>query len=183
MALTPSNMLSLGTKAPDFSLLDSVSDTIVSLNEAKGTQGTVIMFICNHCPYVKRIGYRLAEDTKLLMSQGINVLAVMSNDYQAVPADSPENMKAFIKEYSFEFPYLVDEQQSVGKLYDAVCTPDFFGFNKDGELQYRGRLDDAKMADDSSRTPELLNAMKMIAETGKGPQQQSASMGCSIKWR
>jgi len=117
------------------------------------------------------------------MDEGINVLAIMSNDYQSVPADSPQNMKKFSNHYGFKFPYLIDETQKVGKTYNAVCTPDFFGLNKDGELQYRGRLDDAKMGDAINRTPELLNAMRQIAETGNGPETQMASMGCSIKWR
>lgn len=110
------------------------------------------------------------------------MLAIMSNDYKSVPADSPANMEKFAKQHGFLFPYLVDENQRVGKQYGAVCTPDFFGFNKHGALQYRGRLDDAKMSNDAHRTPELVNAMRQIAATGKGPAQQTPSMGCSIKW-
>lgn len=116
------------------------------------------------------------------MDEGINVLAVMSNDYQSVSADSPENMKKFAEENNFPFPYLVDEGQHIGRAYDAICTPDFFGLNSRGELQYRGRLDDAKMDNTTDRTPELANAMRLIAETGSGPEKQQPSMGCSIKW-
>ena len=117
------------------------------------------------------------------MAEGINVLAVMSNDFTYVESDSPPNMKHYAERYGWNFPYLVDETQEVGQSYNAVCTPDFFGFNKDGELQYRGRLDSAGMRDASNREPELLNAMRLIAETGKGPEKQAPSMGCSIKWR
>ena len=169
-------------EAPDFTLKDADGNPF-TMSEQLGGKGLLIAFICNHCPYVQRIASRLAEDTKLLMSEGINVLAVMSNDYQTYQADSPEHMKQFARESGFTFPYLVDEDQSIGKLYNAICTPDFFGFNSAGQLQYRGRLDDAKMNDASSRVPELINAMRMIAETGKGPEHQHPSMGCSIKWR
>lgn len=143
----------------------------------------MIAFICNHCPYVKAIAPRLAQDAALLMAQGINVIAVMSNDYQHFDADSPANMQKFSTLHGFGFPYLVDENQAVGKAYGAICTPDFFGFNHRGELQYRGRLDDAAMGDASNRVAELVNAMQLIAQTGKGPNIQKPSMGCSIKWR
>ncbi|MGI9514931.1 MAG: thioredoxin family protein [Anderseniella sp.] len=170
-----------GWKAPDFTLQDPDGSSF-TLSEQLGENGLLIAFICNHCPYVQAIADRLATDTAELMEEGINVLAVMSNDYLNVPADSPANMKLFAERHGFTFPYLVDEDQSVGKAYGAVCTPDFFGFNKDGELQYRGRLDDAKMADPAHRTRELVDAMRQIAETGNGPRQQTPSMGCSIKW-
>ncbi|PMN64278.1 thioredoxin family protein [Enterovibrio norvegicus] len=171
-----------GWKAPEFMLKDPDGNSF-TMSEHLGEKGLLIMFICNHCPYVQRISKRLAQDTQSLLDEGINVLAVMSNDYHRVQSDSPENMKIFASENDFNFPYLVDEDQSVGKAYNAVCTPDFFGFNAAGELQYRGRLDDAKMMDASNRVPELINAMRMIAETGIGPKTQSPSMGCSIKWR
>lgn len=171
-----------GWKAPDFTLKDAYGKRF-TMTDHLGDKGLLIVFICNHCPYVQRIGQRLAEDTALLMSEGINVLAIMSNDYRRIEADSPDNMKRFAKQYGFTFPYLVDEDQSVGQQYGAVCTPDFFGFNHQGELQYRGRLDDARMDDSADRTPELINAMRQIAETGQGPQTQTPSMGCSIKWR
>ena len=171
-----------GWQAPEFTLANP-DGKLYTLSEQLGDSGLLIAFICNHCPYVKAIADRLAADTDLLMSQGINVLAVMSNDYQSYPSDSPENMTLFASKHRFSFPYLVDEDQAVAKTYDAVCTPDFFGFNKEGELHYRGRLDDAKMDDATSRIPELVNAMQLIAKTGSGPKQQHASMGCSIKWR
>ena len=183
MALTESNMLPLGTKAPDFSLPDTVSDKILRLSDVASDKATVIMFLCNHCPYVQRIGDRLASDARVLMAEGINVLAVMSNDYTYSAEDSPEKMKQFAADHGFGFPYLVDESQEVGKAYGAVCTPDFFGLNSSAELQYRGRLDDAKMGNADSRTLELVNAMRLIAQTGSGPEQQIPSMGCSIKWR
>jgi peroxiredoxin len=172
-----------GWKAPDFTLKDAYGKSF-TMHEHLGEKGLLILFICNHCPYVKRIAEHLAEDTRLLMAEGINVLAIMSNDYSLKPQDSPENMKKFAKLFGFTFPYLVDEEQSVGRQYGAICTPDFFGFNSKGELQYRGRLDNARMGEDAAkRIPELVNAMRMIAETGNGPQHQYPSMGCSIKWR
>ena len=171
-----------GWKAPDFTLKTAVGEE-VSMSAQIGQSGLLIAFICNHCPYVIAIAERLSADAKALQSVGINVLAVMSNDYRAYPADSPPKMIDFSNKYDFQFPYLVDEDQSVGRAYNAVCTPDFFGLNKDGELQYRGRLDDARMGDASSRKPELLDAMYLVAETGKGPLEQTPSMGCSIKWR
>ena len=170
-----------GWKAPDFTLKDPDGNSY-SLSDYLGEKGVLVTFICNHCPYVQGIGERLAADAQTLMNEGINVLAVMSNDYRFVSTDSPANMKLFAQHYGFPFPYLVDEDQSVGKAYGAVCTPDFFGFNKDGELQYRGRLDSAGMGDPQNRTPELLNAMRQIAATGPGPREQVPSMGCSIKW-
>ena len=171
-----------GWQAPDFTLRDPAGITY-NMRDHLGQKGLLVAFICNHCPYVKTIAARLAEDTRILIDEGVNVLAIMSNDYRAVPADNPENMQRFAATHGFPFPYLVDEDQSVGQAYGAVCTPDFFGFNAKGELQYRGRLDDAGMGDASGRTPELLNAMRLIAQTGQGPQEQTPSMGCSIKWR
>lgn len=170
-----------GWQAPDFTLQDPDGQSF-SMRDHLGEKGLLIAFICNHCPYVKRIGARLAQDTRELMDEGIHVLAVMSNDYRLVAEDSPSNMLTFAAQYGFPFPYLVDEDQSVGKAYGAVCTPDFFGFNKDGGLQYRGRLDDARMDGDENRTRELVDAMRMIAATGEGPREQFPSMGCSIKW-
>ena len=179
--LLNSPICDFGWKALDFELMDPDGKSY-RMSDHLGDNGLLIAFICNHCPYVKAIGERLAADTEELMAEGINVLAVMSNDYRRVEADSPANMKRFAEQFGFKFPYLVDEDQSVGKTYGAVCTPDFFGFNKDGGLQYRGRLDDARMGDAASRTRELVDAMRLIAQTGNGPQEQTASMGCSIKW-
>ena len=171
----------LGWKAAPFTLNDPDGNTF-SLDELKGENGTLVAFICNHCPYVQAIIGRLVADARALQEEGISVIAINSNDYRYVPADSPPMMKSFAAQHGFTFPYLVDEDQSVGKTYGAVCTPDFFGFNADGELQYRGRLDDARMGDASDRTAELLNAMRQVAETGQGPAEQIPSIGCSIKW-
>lgn len=170
-----------GWKAPDFTLKDPDGDSF-TMSEHLGDKGLLIAFICNHCPYVQAIADRLAEDALELQAEGINVMAVMSNDYRYVQADSPPNMKKFATQHGFAFPYLVDETQQVGRAYGAVCTPDFFGLNKNGELQYRGRIDDAGMGDADNRTKELVLAMKQIAETGEGPRQQTPSIGCSIKW-
>lgn len=175
-------LCNFGWQAPNFTLKDP-DGSAFTMTDHLGEKGLLIAFICNHCPYVQAIADRLAEDAAQLKAEGINVLAVMSNDYEYVPADSPQRMKAFAAQHGFDFPYLVDEEQAVAKAYDAICTPDFFGFNKEGELQYRGRLDDARMGSAEDRVAELVNAMRLIAETGKGPQQQSPSMGCSIKWR
>ena len=170
-----------GWKALDFTLKDPDGNAY-TMSDHLGDKGLLITFICNHCPYVQAVGERLAADARTLMDEGIGVLAVMSNDYRHVPSDGPAYMKQFAAHYGFPFPYLVDEDQSVGKSYRAICTPDFFGLNKDGELQYRGRLDSAGMGNPQNRIPELLNAMRQIATTGEGPREQFPSMGCSIKW-
>lgn len=155
-----------------------------TLEKCRGENGTLVMFICNHCPYVKAIQDRLVQDTLELQEIGINSVAIMSNDTVAFPDDSLENMQKTAEQFSYPFPYLLDESQEIARAYGAVCTPDFFGYNKDLKLQYRGRLDDTTP---SNKTPDarrdLVEAMKMIADTGKGPEQQTASMGCSIKWR
>ena len=171
-----------GWQAEPFTLSDPDGKSY-SLQDLYGEKGLLIAFICNHCPYVKAVVDRFAADARALQSEGINVVAIMPNDYQKVPADSPANMKRFAKQHGFSFPYLIDEDQSVARAYDAVCTPDFFGFDANGQLQYRGRIDDARMDDATNRKPELLEAMRQIAATGKGPEEQHASMGCSIKWR
>lgn len=171
-----------GWPAPDFTLPDTNGKSH-SLSEQLNSNGLLIAFICNHCPYVKAIADRLVNDMAELQAADINVLAIMSNDYQHYPEDSPENMQLFAQQHGFSFPYLIDHDQSVARAYQAVCTPDFFGFNNNGELQYRGRLDNAKMATEENRNKELVNAMLQIAQTGKGPAEQTASMGCSIKWR
>ena len=170
-----------GWKAPEFTLKDPDGKSF-TMSENLGDKGLLVMFLCNHCPYVQAIAERLADDTNWLKENGIGVLAVMSNDYRYVSIDSPPNMKKFAQRAGWNFPYLVDEDQSVGKAYGAVCTPDFFGLNKDGELQYRGRLDDARMGNPSSRKKELVKAMLQIGETGQGSRQQTPSLGCSIKW-
>ena len=180
--LLGSPLCDFGWQAPNFSLKDPDGHSH-TMTDYLGERGLLIAFICNHCPYVQTIADRLATDTALLMAEGINVLAVMSNDYEYVPMDAPENMKIFAAQYKFTFPYLIDKDQSVGRVYKAICTPDFFGLNRKGQLQYRGRLDDVPhMQDVSNRTPELVNAMREIAETTHGPRAQNPSMGCSIKW-
>ncbi|WOO42303.1 thioredoxin family protein [Rubellicoccus peritrichatus] len=172
----------MGWRGPDFALPDP-DGKLFSLDQLKGEKGTLIAFICNHCPYVQAVIDRLVADANALRAEGVNTVAISSNDYRYVPADSPPMMKQFAKQHNFSFPYLVDEDQSVAINYGAVCTPDFFGFNAAGELQYRGRLDDARMGEATKRNPELLNAMLQIAKTEKGPAKQLPSMGCSIKWR
>lgn len=149
-----------------------------------GPNGLVVVFICNHCPYVKAVIDRIVRDAQDLADLGIGFVAINANDASAYPDDSFENMKLFAQMHGFPFPYLHDEAQTVARSWDAVCTPDFFGFNRDRELQYRGRLDASRKAagpEDARR--DLYEAMKLIAETGKGPQEQVASMGCSIKWK
>lgn len=172
-----------GKKAVDFSL-PGVDQQVWTLEKCMGTNGLLIMFISNHCPYVKAIRKKLVRDTRDLIPLGINSVAIMPNDTVAYPDDSVENMRKVSAEFGFPFPYLLDETQEVAKAYDAICTPDFFGYNANLELQYRGRLDAAgpKSEDDTQRR-ELFEAMNQIAETGKGPEEQIPSMGCSIKWR
>ena len=142
------------------------------------------MFICNHCPYVKAVRERLVRDAAELRSLGVNSVAIMSNDVHDYPEDSFDNMRRIAAEFDFPFPYLLDESQEVARAYGAVCTPDFFGYNADLELQYRGRLDESRKetAPEGVRR-DLFEAMKLVAETGKGPEEQIPSMGCSIKWR
>ena len=156
----------------------------MSFTQSAGANGLLLAFICNHCPYVKAVIARLVADAALLAEAGVNTLAVMPNDYHAYPDDRPEMMRAFAARHGFNFPYLLDEEQAAARAFGAVCTPDFFGFNRAGELQYRGRLDDAgRDAAARDRRAELLDAMRQVAETGRGPAEQAASMGCSIKWK
>ena len=171
-----------GWKAVDFSLL-GVDGRHYALGDVRGENGTLIVFICNHCPYVKAVAKRLERDIRDLRQFGIGALAIMPNDTAAYPEDAFENMKVFAKQNGFTFPYVIDETQDIARAYSAVCTPDFFGFNRDDELQYRGRLDESKttLVPDARRV--LFEAMKQVAETGKGPEDQTPSMGCSIKWR
>ncbi len=172
-----------GWKAPDFTLPATDGKTY-SLADVRGEKGTLIMFICNHCPYVKAVIDRIVRDAKALQDLGIGVAAICSNDAEQYPDDSFENMKVFAERHGFTFPYLHDESQDIARAYNAVCTPDFFGFNADLELQYRGRLDASrKEAAPPDARRELFEAMKQVAETGKGPEEQIPSMGCSIKWK
>jgi peroxiredoxin len=181
--LTQTPICDFGKKAVPFKL-KSTEGKIISLDDLKGENGTLIMFICNHCPYVKAITKDIVEDCNELKKLGINSIAISSNDPTDYPEDSFENMIEFAKKNQFSFPYLIDETQEIAKAYDAVCTPDFFGYNKDLELQYRGRSRELKnlipIRDDES---DLYKAMKQIAETNNGPKHQIPSAGCSIKWK
>lgn len=183
MALTETPICNFGARAPDFTL-KGVDGNKWSLTDCAGEKGTLVMFICNHCPYVKAIRQRLVRDTRELLDYGIRSVAIMPNDTDNYPEDSFENMQKFARENDFPFPYLIDETQEVARAYGAVCTPDFFGYNADLELQYRGRLDAGKTEPPPAYTRrDLFEAMKQIAETGRGPKEQISSMGCSIKWR
>jgi peroxiredoxin len=172
-----------GWKAVDAKLPD-ISGKTFTIFENAGPNGLVIAFICNHCPYVRAVIDRIVRDANDLKALGIGFVAINSNDAEAYPQDSFENMKKFAAQHHFTFPYLHDEDQSVARAYDAACTPDFFGFNSQFELQYRGRLDASRKetgAADLRR--DLFEAMKMVAGSGKGPEEQIPSMGCSIKWK
>lgn len=172
-----------GRGAPDFRLPGTDGRTW-SLAEIAGPKGTLVMFICNHCPYVKAVVDRIVRDARDLQALGIGVAAVMSNDVAAYPEDSFANMKDFAARHGFTFPYLYDEGQEVARAYDAVCTPDFFGYDAGLGLQYRGRLDASRReAGPADARRELYEAMRAVAETGRGPAGQIPSMGCSIKWR
>jgi peroxiredoxin len=172
-----------GQPAIDFEL-PGTDGKIWTLEDCAGDNGLLVMFICNHCPYVKAITDRLVRDAYDLRALGINSVAIMSNDPADYPEDSFENMQKIAEEFDFPFPYLFDETQQTAQAYGAVCTPDFFGYNKDLQLQYRGRLDESRKeaaAPDVRR--DLYEAMRQVAETGRGPEEQIPSMGCSIKWR
>jgi len=182
MTLTETPICNFGEKAKNFNLL-STENKKISLNDVKGKNGTLVMFICNHCPYVKAVIDDIAHDCKLLEKDGVKSLAIMSNDTNDYPEDSFDNMINFAKKHRFVFPYLIDQTQKVAKNYGAVCTPDFFGYNNKLELQYRGRfreLRDLKPVRNSES--DLLKAMRLIIQTGKGPKEQIPSMGCNIKW-
>ena len=182
MSLTKTPICNFGEKAKNFNLLTTENKKL-TLNDIKGENGTLIMFICNHCPYVKAIIKDLVSDVKFLEDLGIKSAGIMSNDVKNYPEDSFENMISFSKSNNFSFPYLIDETQNVAKKYGAVCTPDFFGYNKNLELQYRGRMRELKdLKPVISGDSDLYKAMKLIAETGNGPKDQIPSMGCNIKW-
>ena len=171
-----------GWKAVDFAL-EGVDGKTYSLKDVAGPKGTLVVFICNHCPYVKSVIDRLVRDAAALKAEGIGTIAIMSNDTENYPEDSFDNMKLFAEQHGFGFPYVIDRSQQVARAYDAVCTPDFFGFNKDLELQYRGRLDESKTTPVEGARRELYEAMAQVAHSGQGPKEQIPSMGCSIKWR
>ncbi len=181
MAAVPP-LCDFGWKAPVFELL-GVDGRRHRLEELRGSTGTLIAFICNHCPYVKSVIGRLVRDAKYLQRLGVSTIAICANDSASHPEDSFESMKVFAHQHDFGFPYLHDEAQEVARAYGAVCTPDFFGFNGKLELQYRGRLDASKATLVPDARRDLYEAMKLVAVTGQGPREQIASMGCSIKWK
>ena len=182
MTLTKTPICNFGEKAKDFNLL-STENKKISLNESKGENGTLIMFICNHCPYVKAVIKDIVQDVKFLETLGMKSIAIMSNDVKNYPEDSFENMISFSKTHNFTFPYLFDKTQKVAREYGAVCTPDFFGYNKNLELQYRGRIRELKNLKPIGKgDSDLKIAMKLLVTSGKGPKNQIPSMGCNIKW-
>jgi peroxiredoxin len=182
VALT-SPVCNVNTPALDFSL-PGTDGKIWTLADCRGEQGLVVMFICNHCPYVKAIRERLIQDARELKAYGVQCVAISSNDAYLYPEDSFENMVKLALQLDLPFPYLYDESQRIAKAYGAVCTPDFFGYNRDLKLQYRGRLDDAGNQTHPTQVKrELFLALKQIATTGLGPEEQLASIGCSIKWK
>ena len=182
MTLTKTPICDFGKKAENFQL-KSTDNKIISLNDIKGKNGTLIMFICNHCPYVKAVIEDIVNDTNALKKEGINSVAIMSNDTKNYSEDSFENMIKFSNEHKFNFPYLIDKNQEIAKKYNAVCTPDFFGYNTKLELQYRGRMRELRdLKKISSGESDLKKAMDLISTTGNGPKNQFPSMGCSIKW-
>jgi peroxiredoxin len=169
-------------KAKDFALT-GIDDKTYSLADVRGANGTLVVFICNHCPYVKASIGRIVAEANALREVGVGTIAIMPNDTEAYPEDSFDNMKKFAAQHGLTFPYVIDSTQDVGRAYDAQCTPDFFGFNGQDELQYRGRLDASRMTSTPSARRDLFEAMKEMAATGRGPKEQLPSMGCSIKWR
>jgi peroxiredoxin len=170
-----------GWKARDFQL-KGVDGKTYSLKDVRGPKGTLVVFICNHCPFVKAIIDRLVEEVAELKAMGFGVIGIMPNDTKVSPGDSFDKMKEFSAAHRLNFPYVIDETQNVARAYEAVCTPDFFGFNAKDELHYRGRMDESRMQQVKGARRELHEAMMLIAETGHGPKDQIASMGCSIKW-
>ncbi len=173
-----------GQKIVDFTLPEPATGKSLSLADVSGENGTLVMFICNHCPYVMAVIDRIVRDAKDLQAMGIGVVAISSNDVATYPQDGPEEMAKLAAEHGFTFPYLYDETQEVARAFDAVCTPDFSVYNAEGGLQYRGRFDASrKEAGPADLRRDLFEAMKQVAETGKGPEDQVASMGCSIKWK
>nr|WP_297786059.1 thioredoxin family protein [uncultured Allomuricauda sp.] len=183
MARTPSNMLPLGTKAPDFELLDTVSDKTFSLDDLKGNKATVVMFICNHCPFVIHVNPIIVKLAKEYQEKGIAFVAISSNDVENYPQDAPHLMKKKAEEENYTFPYLYDETQEVAKAYDAACTPDFYLFDGDMALVYRGQLDDSRPGNGVPLTGnDLKNAMDAVLQGKHVDADQKPSLGCNIKW-
>jgi peroxiredoxin len=179
---TKTPICDFGAPASPFSL-PGVDGQTWTLEDCRGPRGLLVMFICNHCPYVKAIRDKLVRDTRDLADIGVHSVAIMSNDPSDYPEDSFENMRKAAREFGYPFPYLMDETQEVARAYGAVCTPDFFGYNADLELQYRGRLDaSGRQPDVGEVRRDLFLAMRQVAETGRGPEEQVPSIGCSIKW-
>lgn len=184
MARTESNMLPLGTKAPEFNLIDTVDNTKKSLNELKGITGTLVMFICNHCPFVIHVNAQLSQLAKDYISRGINCIAISSNDVENYPQDRPELMKKNAIENGYIFPYLYDQTQEVAKAYDAACTPDFFLFDADLKLVYTGQLDDSRPGNGIPVTgKDLRSAIEALVNNETVNPNQKPSMGCGIKWK
>ncbi len=182
MVRTETPVCDFGQPAIDFAL-PGVDGKTWNLRDCAGEKGLLVMFICNHCPYVKSILDRIVRDARELKTLGVNTVAIMSNDPTEYEEDSFENMQAVAREFDFSFPYLIDETQEIAKNYGAVCTPDFFGYNADLQLQYRGRLDESRKETIEGARRDLFEAMQQVAQTGKGPTEQVPSMGCSIKWK
>jgi len=184
MARTPSNMLPLGTKAPEFELLDTASNKTLSLEKLKGKNGTVVMFICNHCPFVVHVNPELSRLGKEYQAKGIGFVAISSNDVANYPQDAPDLMKEKAKAMEYSFPYLYDETQEVAKAYDAACTPDFYLFDANLELVYRGQLDDSRPGNGLPLTgSDLRNAMDAVLNGNAVDSNQKPSIGCNIKWK
>lgn len=184
MAETPSNMLPLGTKAPDFKLIDTRTDQQLSLSDIKSDTATVIMFICNHCPYVKHLQHKLVEVAKHFSKQGVKFIAISSNDSKKYPADAPDKMKIEAEVNGYTFPYLFDESQEVAKAYQAACTPDFYLFDKNMECVYRGRFDNSTPGNNKPVTgADLSNALDALLSNKPIDQNQLPSVGCNIKWK
>ena len=184
MALTPSNMLELGIQAPDFELPDVVSGKTFTLTDVRGSKGTFVMFICQHCPYVIHVQDEMTRIANEYLEKGVGAVAISSNDVEKYPDDSPEMMKKQARDVGFGFPYLYDEDQSVAKAYDAACTPDFYLFDENDVLVYRGRMDESRPGNDKPVTGEnLRNAIEAMITGGEVPEMQYPSMGCNIKWK
>ena len=184
MALTPSNMLALGTKAPSFTLPDTVSGKELSLEGIQSDKATVVMFICNHCPYVIHVNDEIVKMANHYMPQGVSFVAISSNDVENYPVDSPEMMTGFANQSGYKFPYLYDEDQSVAKAYDAACTPDFYVFNGNMELAYRGRMDGSSPGNGVMNDGvDLRDAIQNVMEGNPATAEQVPSMGCNIKWK
>ena len=184
MALTPTTQIDLGFKAPGFDLKNVLTEEFNSFNDLKGENGTLIMFICNHCPYVVHVIEQLVTLAKDYQVKGIRFIAISSNDVVNYPADSPDNMKLFAKEYNFSFPYLYDETQEVAKAYDAACTPDLALFDKDALCVYRGRLDEARPGSDATNDGrDMRDALDKLLAGEPQNSIQPPSMGCNIKWK